>query len=87
VHGRIDAVFEGTATGRAEAGRYEVVDWKTGSSRGVDARQLAIYRLAWAQLAGVDVAEVSAAFVMVGSGEVIRPDTSAEVAELLALSR
>ena len=82
VHGRIDAVFESSEPGR----RYEVVDWKTGSAGGVDARQLAVYRLAWAQLAGVDLAEVAAAFVLVGSGEVLRPDTSAEVAALLALS-
>lgn len=69
VRGRIDAVF-------AEPdGRFEVVDWKTGSAAGVDPLQLAIYRAAWAQVAGVDPSRVSAAFVLVATGEVIRPDS------------
>ena len=37
--------------------------------------QLAIYRLAWARLMDVPVEQVSAAFVIVGTGEVLRPDT------------
>ncbi len=76
VHGRIDAVFP-TATG------YEVVDWKTGSASGVDPMQLAIYRLAWAQRAGVPLADVDSAFLIVATGEVLRPDTDAAVAELV----
>ncbi|MCX6434071.1 MAG: ATP-dependent DNA helicase, partial [Actinobacteria bacterium] len=78
VNGRIDAVFE------AGPGRYEVIDWKTGSARNVDPMQLALYRLAWAALMGVSVEQVDAAFVIVGTGEVVRPDTSAELALLLA---
>lgn len=78
VAGRIDAVF-------FDNGRYEVVDWKTGNTAGVDPRQLAIYRLAWAQIAGVDVAEVDAAFVMIANGEELRPDTDDEISALLAL--
>jgi DNA helicase-2/ATP-dependent DNA helicase PcrA len=66
VRGRIDAVF---ADGN---GGYEVVDWKTGESG--DPLQLAIYRVAWADLAGVDVDKVSAAFLHVRSGRVERLD-------------
>jgi DNA helicase-2/ATP-dependent DNA helicase PcrA len=78
VNGRIDAVFE---TG---PGRYDVIDWKTGSARHVDPMQLALYRLAWAAHLGVPVDDVGAAFVIVGTGEVVRPDTNAEVSLLLA---
>lgn len=77
VHGRIDAVF-------ATTNGYAVVDWKTGSATGVDPMQLAIYRLAWAQRAGVPVADVDAAFLIVATGEVLRPDTDTAVGHLLA---
>ena len=73
-----DAVF-------AEGDRFEVVDWKTGGTASIDPRQLAIYRLAWAQIAGVSWRDVDAAFVMVATGDEIRPDTDAEVESLLAL--
>jgi DNA helicase-2/ATP-dependent DNA helicase PcrA len=46
--------------------------------------QLALYRLAWAAHLGVPVDDVGAAFVIVGTGEVVRPDTNAEVSLLLA---
>jgi DNA helicase-2/ATP-dependent DNA helicase PcrA len=62
VRGRIDAVFADGDRG------YEVVDWKTGESG--DPLQLAIYRIAWADLAGVAVDKVSAAFLHVRSGRV-----------------
>ncbi len=78
VNGRIDAVFD-------TDGRHDVIDWKTGSSRSVDPMQLAIYRLAWSQLSGVPVDRVDAAFVMVATGEVLRPDTTESVARLIAL--
>ncbi|MEL0249052.1 MAG: PD-(D/E)XK nuclease family protein, partial [Actinomycetota bacterium] len=78
INGRIDAVF-------AEGDRFEVVDWKTGGTASIDPRQLAIYRLAWAQIAGVSWRDVDAAFVMVATGDEIRPDTDAEVESLLAL--
>jgi DNA helicase-2/ATP-dependent DNA helicase PcrA len=57
VRGRIDAVYK-TSSG------YEVVDWKTGSKTlgESSAVQLAVYRLAWAKLQGIDVDQVSAAF-------------------------
>jgi DNA helicase-2/ATP-dependent DNA helicase PcrA len=66
VRGRIDAVF---SDGK---GGYEVVDWKTGESG--DTLQLAIYRVAWADLAGVDVDRVDVAFLHVRSGRVERVD-------------
>jgi DNA helicase-2/ATP-dependent DNA helicase PcrA len=75
VNGRIDAVFEAD-------GRFDVIDWKTGSARNVDAMQLAIYRLAWSQLHDVPVDLVDAGFVIIATGEVIRPDTTEQLALL-----
>jgi DNA helicase II / ATP-dependent DNA helicase PcrA len=59
VRGRIDAVFAD------DDGSWTVVDWKTGDPPGdesIAAVQLAAYRLAWAELAGVPVGSVRAAF-------------------------
>jgi DNA helicase-2/ATP-dependent DNA helicase PcrA len=81
VNGRIDAVFASSEPGVA----YEVVDWKTGSARHLDPMQLAVYRLAWATRMGVPVDQVGAAFLVVATGEILRPDTSAQVAQLLSL--
>jgi DNA helicase-2/ATP-dependent DNA helicase PcrA len=67
VRGRIDAVYE-TDTG------FLVVDWKTGSADTADPLQLAVYRLAWAELMGVDPERVQAAFYFVRSGDVVYPD-------------
>lgn len=67
VRGRIDAVY------RDADGRFEVVDWKTNRSFNADPLQLAVYRLAWAELAGVPPEDVTASFVYVRSGEVVRP--------------
>jgi DNA helicase-2/ATP-dependent DNA helicase PcrA len=63
VRGRIDAVY------RTDSG-FEVIDWKTGSKELDEdaAIQLAIYRLAWAKLAGVPVEAVTAAFHYVPTG-------------------
>jgi len=63
--GRIDAVFQ-TPDG------FEVVDWKTNKQASADELQLAIYRLAWAELRGVDPATVTGAFYYVRLGEVKR---------------
>ncbi|MGH3656000.1 MAG: PD-(D/E)XK nuclease family protein, partial [Micromonosporaceae bacterium] len=59
-------------------GGYDVIDWKTGrqpSGRDADAAavQLAAYRLAWARLAGVPVAEVRAGFHYVPDNVTVRP--------------
>jgi DNA helicase-2/ATP-dependent DNA helicase PcrA len=78
INGRIDAVFE-------QGGRFDVVDWKTGSARNLHSMQLAIYRVAWAQLRGVPVEHVTAGFAMIASGEMLRPDTTDDVTQLLAL--
>ena len=81
IRGRIDAVY------RTETG-FEVVDWKTGSKKlGESAAiQLAMYRLAWAKIAGVDVSRVSACFHYVPTGEDDRRSdllTEAQLVELL----
>ncbi|MEV6709328.1 ATP-dependent helicase [Micromonospora wenchangensis] len=72
VRGRMDAVFS------RPGGRYDVVDWKTGrqptgAEAEVVAVQLAVYRLAWAELAGVPVDRVGAAFHYVREGVTVRP--------------
>jgi DNA helicase-2/ATP-dependent DNA helicase PcrA len=86
VRGRIDAVFadpDGGAT---------VVDWKTGEPpRGPQAMrqaavQLAVYRQAWAALAGIPESSVRTAFYYVGARTTVIPEelpSDAEVAGLL----
>ncbi|MGW2058047.1 UvrD-helicase domain-containing protein [Streptomyces sp. NPDC001840] len=77
IRGRIDAVYRQAradpATG-AESYTYEIVDWKTGRARTADPLQLAVYRLAWAEQHGLPLDAVTAAFLYVRSGEVVRPD-------------
>lgn len=63
--GRIDAVY------KTEQG-FEVVDWKTNKAATADSLQLAIYRLAWAELQGIDPGRVTGAFYYVRLGEVKR---------------
>jgi DNA helicase-2/ATP-dependent DNA helicase PcrA len=84
VRGRMDAVF------RSGDDRYEVVDWKTGRPpSGDDARfaavQLAAYRLAWSELAGVPVGQVSAAFHYVRDNLTVRPADLLDAGGLNAL--
>ncbi len=66
VRGRIDAVFESN-------GRFDVIDWKTGSAEHTDAWQLALYRLAWSQIAQVPLEHIDAGFLMIATGELLRP--------------
>jgi DNA helicase-2/ATP-dependent DNA helicase PcrA len=86
IRGRIDAVFAD-----APGGGYDVVDWKTGRPPGSEAErdavsvQLAAYRLAWAALAGVAVADVRAAFYYVAHDETVRPADLLDEAGLAAL--
>ena len=68
VRGRIDAVYQDPD------GSFEVVDWKTNRRPDADPLQLAIYRLAWAELAGVPVERVRASFLYVRTGAVHRYD-------------
>ncbi|MBV9095065.1 MAG: PD-(D/E)XK nuclease family protein, partial [Streptosporangiaceae bacterium] len=86
VRGRIDAVFAD-----APEGGYDVVDWKTGrppeseTERHATSVQLAAYRLAWAALAGVPVAQVRAAFYHVAHDLTVRPADLLDEAGLAAL--
>jgi DNA helicase II / ATP-dependent DNA helicase PcrA len=68
VRGRIDAVFA------SSDGGVEVVDWKSGGRGSLSDLQLAIYRLAWAELSGTPLDRIEAAFVLVRTGEVRRPE-------------
>ena len=68
VRGRIDAVY-------AEPdGGWLVVDWKTNQQQTADPWQLAIYRLAWAELVGVPLERVRVAFHYVRTGETVEAD-------------
>nr|WP_203599974.1 ATP-dependent DNA helicase [Streptomyces sp. SID9727] len=66
IRGRIDAVYRTGDT-------YEIVDWKTGRAHTADPLQLAVYRLAWAELHGLPLTDVTATFLFVRSGEAVRP--------------
>ncbi len=66
VRGRIDAVYR-------DGDGYLVVDWKTNRARTADPLQLAIYRLAWAELHDVPLESVRAAFYYVRTGELVEP--------------
>ncbi|MFH9547551.1 UvrD-helicase domain-containing protein [Streptomyces sp. NPDC017435] len=70
VRGRIDAVYK---EGDADSATYDIVDWKTHRARTADPLQLALYRLAWAEQQGVPVESVTAAFLYVRTGDVVRP--------------
>ena len=86
VRGRMDAVFAVPD----RPGWYEVIDWKTGQRpTGADAEaaaiQLAAYRLAWAELAGVPIEQVSAGFHYVRENLTVRPSDLLTEQELVAL--
>ncbi|MEU4980681.1 UvrD-helicase domain-containing protein [Streptomyces sp. NPDC021969] len=71
VRGRIDAVYK---EGDGDTATYEIVDWKTNRAATADPLQLALYRIAWAEQQHVPPASVTAAFLYVRTGEVVRPD-------------
>ncbi|MFF1407656.1 UvrD-helicase domain-containing protein [Streptomyces sp. NPDC058294] len=71
VRGRIDAVYKNDD---GEGTTYEIVDWKTSRTRTADPLQLAVYRLAWAEQQAVPPESVTAAFLYVRGGEVVRPE-------------
>lgn len=84
VRGRIDAVF------RTDSGGWDLIDWKTGRvPHGQDLRrksgQLALYRLAFARLRGLDLSQVSAAFYYVTEDKEVRPHDLATEKELEAI--
>ena len=49
------------------------MDWKTNRSPESDPLQLALYRLAWAELLGVPLERVSAQFYFVRTGTIVEP--------------
>jgi len=71
VRGRIDAVY---AEPSAAGDGYLVVDWKTNRHETADPLQLALYRLAWAELTGTPLDRVRAAFHYVRSGRTVHLD-------------
>ncbi|MFT4264247.1 MAG: PD-(D/E)XK nuclease family protein, partial [Nocardioides sp.] len=83
VRGRIDAVYRETGPDGGDA--WLIVDWKTGRSEAADPLQLAIYRLAWAELHGLPAEDVRAAFFHVRSGRLVEPSDLPGRPELEAL--
>ncbi|WP_264926501.1 PD-(D/E)XK nuclease family protein, partial [Streptomyces sp. A012304] len=79
VRGRIDAVYRNDD---GERTTYEIVDWKTNRDRTADPLQLALYRLAWAEQQGIPVESVTAAFLYVRTGDVVRPENLPDRAAL-----
>ena len=84
VRGRVDAVF------RDDDGGCTVVDWKTGHPPSGDRRravtvQLAVYRLAVAEMFGLPLAKVRAVFVYVHGGETFAPLDLPDAAGLAAM--
>jgi DNA helicase-2/ATP-dependent DNA helicase PcrA len=90
VRGRIDAVYaRADASDLVPVGAdFLVLDWKTGQAQ-PDPAQLAWYRLAWAERAGVALERVAAGFYHVGSDrlEMVQdlPDRAGLTAALEAL--
>jgi DNA helicase-2/ATP-dependent DNA helicase PcrA len=81
VRGRIDAVYA------EPGGGWLVVDWKTNRRQNADPLQLAIYRVAWAELTGVPLEDVRAVFHYVRSGETVEPDDLGERQDLERILR
>ncbi|QGU02658.1 ATP-dependent DNA helicase UvrD1 [Corynebacterium kalinowskii] len=93
VRGRMDAIFHDGADQRRG---WMIVDWKTGQPpTGEQLRnvslQLAVYRLAWAQLLSaelgetVDPTEIRAAFYYVAAGFPLEPGKLPDASELASL--
>ncbi|WP_327244465.1 ATP-dependent DNA helicase [Streptomyces sp. NBC_01320] len=90
IRGRIDAVYR---TEGADGVTYEIVDWKTtrhaphghedtSAVRTADPLQLAVYRLAWAELHDVPLDSVTTTFLFVRTGEAVHPTDLPGRAEL-----
>ena len=80
VRGRIDAVFD-------DGPETLVVDWKTGPARRADPLQLAIYKVAWAELQGLPLDAVRAGFFDVLADELVLPDELPDREGLVRLLR
>ena len=88
LRGRLDAVF----TWPGDDADYDVIDWKTGRIPAGEALaaaevQLAVYRLAWARIAGVDPERVRAGFFYVADGVTHRPRRVLDERDLIDLVR
>jgi len=68
VRGRIDAVYDDPG------GDHLLVDWKTNREQTADPLQLALYRVAWAELTGTPLERVRAAFHYVRTGRTVEPE-------------
>ena len=84
IRGRMDAVFH------EPDDTWLVVDWKTGQTpRGADMDaaiiQLAVYRIAWASLRGIDPQQVRGAFHYVAHNHTFEPDHLPDADELALL--
>jgi DNA helicase-2/ATP-dependent DNA helicase PcrA len=79
VRGRIDAAFP------EDDGSWLLVDWKTSRRQSADPLQLAIYRVAWAELHGLPLDRVRAEFYYVRDGAVVAPESLPGREELEAL--
>lgn len=95
VRGRIDAVYTdgdpdvGDTDGDTDQTRFLVVDWKTNRRHDADPLQLALYRLAWAELCGLPLDQVRAGFYYLRSGDLIVHDDlpdRLQLEEILAVS-
>ncbi|TQL67347.1 DNA helicase-2/ATP-dependent DNA helicase PcrA [Nocardioides albertanoniae] len=76
VRGRVDAVYQ------EPDGSYLIVDWKTNQAQNADPLQLALYRLGWAELMGIPLSQVRAAFYYVRSGKLVEPQALPDRARL-----
>ena len=81
VRGRIDAVYDDPEGG------YLLVDWKTNREQTADPLQLALYRVAWAELTGTPLERVRAAFHYVRTGRTVEPADLPDRDELEQLLR
>jgi DNA helicase-2/ATP-dependent DNA helicase PcrA len=79
VRGRIDAVYD------EPGGGFLLVDWKTNREQTADPLQLALYRLAWAELTGTPLSRVRAAFHYVRTSETVEPVDLQDRAQLEAM--
>lgn len=73
VRGRIDAVYADRADDGGADG-FLLVDWKTSRSQSADPLQLGIYRVAWAELHGLPLERVRAAFYYVRTDDLVEPE-------------
>ena len=70
VRGRVDAVYSERVDG---VDGFLLVDWKTNQAPDADPLQLGLYRLAWAELHGLPLERVRAAFYYVRTDELVEP--------------